>query len=505
MKKQKTSFKHFLKMKRYILFFALLILICSSCREQEFIPDSFGDVFGQILVEGTNSTIEDATVTTNPPTSILQTDGLGRFAIEEIKAGNYTLRVEKNGFVTKVENISIVGDKSINVVIKLVSDSLANTAPLAPTQPMPANGVKELSTALTLSWEASDPDGDELTYDIRLFNSDQTQITDVAENISETSYELDNLSYNSAYFWQVIVYDGNAAPVNGDLWSFETAPFPDHRFLYARNENGKYDIYSSDEEGNAIQLTNNAVNNWRPRMNPSRDKIAFLSNSGLETNIYLMDRDGSDVEKITSIPVTGDNIFDLDFTWSPDGEQLLYMNGKKLYMVNRDGTGTQLFADAPNGFTFAECDWTIVDDRVMARLVGDNLFNSIIYLYDSDGTFVQTLLTDIPGSTGGPMFTTVGTELLYTHDVSGFEVPDGRQLDSRIFIRELSTAVPVDLSSNKVPGTNDLDPRISPDGAWIIFMNTNNDGISQKDIYKMRIDGSNRELLFENAEMPDWR
>lgn len=493
-------------MKKYILFYTccFMLLVYSSCREQDFIPETFGDVFGQVLVQGTNSAIQDATVTTNPPTSILKTDELGRFALEDIQSGNYTLRVEKTGYVTKVENISIVGDKSINVVINLISDSLANTPPLAPSQPIPESGANELPTSLTLSWTASDPDGDEIEYGVQVFNADQSQMINIGQ-ISESFVELENLNHSESYFWQVTAYDGKAAPVNSDLWSFETAPFPEHRFLFARNENGKYDIYSSDEEGNVIQLTNNTVNNWRPRMNPARDRIAYLSNFGLETHIYLMDRDGSNAEKITNIPVTGNNIFDLDFSWSPNGQQLLYMNGNKLYKINIDGTGTELFSTAPNGFSYAECDWTIVDDRIMARLVGDDLYNSIIYLYESDGTFVQSLLTDIPGSTGGAMFTLVGTGMLYTHDVSGFEVPDGRQLDARIFTRDLSAAVPLDISYGKDPGTNDLDPRISPDGAFIIFMNTNNDGISPKNIYRMEMDGTSRELLFENAEMPDWK
>jgi len=72
-------------------------------------------------------------------------------------------------------------------------------------------------------------------------------------------------------------------------------------------------------------------------------------------------------------------------------------------------------------------------------------------------------------------------------------------------LREFNNPVPIDLSFDKIPGTNDLDARFSPDGAWIIFTNTNNDGISQKDIYRMKIDGMDRELLFEDAEMPDWR
>ena len=78
-------------------------------------------------------------------------------------------------------------------------------------------------------------------------------------------------------------------------------------------------------------------------------------------------------------------------------------------------------------------------------------------------------------------------------------------MDARIFIRGIDEPTPTDLSMEKEPGTNDLDPRYSPDGASIIFVNTNNDGISQKNIYKMDLDGDNRVLLFENAEMPEWK
>ncbi|MEM6967360.1 MAG: hypothetical protein AAF573_21530, partial [Bacteroidota bacterium] len=448
---------------------------------------------------------QDATITTNPPTDILQTDELGRFAFENIKTGSYTLRIEKLGFETKIENLAVIQDNPVNPVIRLISDSLANNPPLAATAPIPTDGAKDLGTSVSLSWTASDPDGDPLRYDLRLLNFDQSQSALIAQDLTVPEFEVTDLEYGKLYFWQVIVKDGSADAVNGTLWSFETAPFPDHRFLFSRVNDGKYDIFSSDELGNAIQLTNNLVNNWRPRMNPDRSKIAFLSNSGLETHIFTMNRDGSDAQQITSISVNGDNIFDLDFAWSPDGEELLYMNGNKLYKVDHDGTGTELFAEAPNGFTYAECDWTLIDNKIIARLVGDNLYNSIIYLYDADGNLVQPLLTDIPGSTGGPMFSTVGTGMVYTQDISGYEVPDGRQLDARILTRDLNGFVPLDLSGDKVDGTNDLDPRFSPDGAWIIFTNTNNDGISQKDIYRMKVDGTDRELLFENAEMPDWK
>ncbi|MFT4759949.1 MAG: TolB protein [Paraglaciecola sp.] len=53
-------------------------------------------------------------------------------------------------------------------------------------------------------------------------------------------------------------------------------------------------------------------------------------------------------------------------------------------------------------------------------------------------------------------------------------------------------------------GTNDLDPRFSPDGSKVIFTNANNDGISVKNILIMTIEGKGRTLFFEDSEMADW-
>ena len=362
-----------------VLLFVLILFF--SCREEPFEPDTFGSIFGEVVVDGTNEQVIDATVSTNPPTSILQTDEQGQFAFEDIKTGSYTLRIERSGFVTKVENVSVLENHSTNVVIRLTSDSLANNAPTMPVLISPADLSKENDLAVTLSWEATDPDNDDLTYDVKLFNSDLSLNTILAENISETSFELTELEYEESYFWQVIVKDGNV-DVNGDIWNFETKSFPDYRLLFARQTGGKFDIYAGDEDGNTIQMTDGSTNSWRPRMNPQRDKIAFLSNEGLETHIYTMNRNGTERERITSIPVNGSNSLELDFSWSPNGFKILYMNGNKLYTVNIDGTGTELFAEGPNGFTYAEVDWNLSQNKVIARLVGDNPYNSVIHLHD---------------------------------------------------------------------------------------------------------------------------
>ncbi len=487
---------------------AILLLLVSlmACQEDTIIPEQFGSVFGEVLMKDENVAIEMATISTNPPTSSVFSDADGRFVLENIPEGTYSLRAEQSGFLTQVSTVTVFANQDASVIVRMAKDSLENYPPTIPMNIFPTDGMENLGVDLTLEWSASDQDEEDvLSYEVLLFNSDMTQSISLISNSIDSTFELTDLDFGTNYFWQVIVTDDRNDPVYSEVWGFKTEEFPDHRFVFARSENGKYDIFSSDIDGNAIQLTDNTGSNWRPRMNPNRTKIAYISNAGIDPQIYVMDRDGNNVTMVTSIAISGANQFELDFCWSPDGTRILYMENAKLFTINADGTGLTNFVQAPFGFTFAECDWTPQGNKIAARTVGIDVYDSNMFTFDEQGNYTLQFFSDIPGGTGGPMFSIDGDEALYTHDISGFEAPDGRQLDAHIFTKNLNTNQIIDLSFEKPAGTNDFDPRYSPDGSKIIFMNTNNDGISPKSIWMMSVDGTDRELLFENAEMPEWR
>ena len=62
------------------------------------------------------------------------------------------------------------------------------------------------------------------------------------------------------------------------------------------------------------------------------------------------------------------------------------------------------------------------------------------------------------------------------------------------------------VSDGKAQGTNDLDPRFSPNESQLIFVNTSNDGVSQKNIFVVNVNQQeSRETSFEDAMMPDWK
>jgi Tol biopolymer transport system component len=202
----------------------------------------------------------------------------------------------------------------------------------------------------------------------------------------------------------------------------------------------------------------------------------------------------------------------MDFAWSTNGKELIYSNFNKLYRINKDGSGLSLVYTTPDGSMISECDWSYDGSKIALKTNDYNGYNTKVYVIDMTGSVLKTVLSGSPGASGGLNFSVDGQLLLFTRDVSGYLDGSGnyRQLDSHIFIYNLATDAISDISaeSEKVMGTNDLDPRFSPNNAQIIFMNTSNDNISQRNVMVIDLNSSLTDLtrtsLFSNGEMPDY-
>ena len=218
-----------------------------------------------------------------------------------------------------------------------------------------------------------------------------------------------------------------------------------------------------------------------------------------------MNPDGTDVKQVTSaVPVAGFNQSEIDFAWNSTGDRLIYPNFNKLYQINKDGSGRQLIYQTTDGNLITECDWS--NDGSFIALKTNNVsgYNVKIYTINMSGTFLRNILSGVQGAAGGLNISVDGKKLLYTRDVSGFQDDSYRRLDNHMFIYNFDTSQRTDVSDQKVDGTNDLDPRFSPNEASVIFVNTSNDGISQSNIVKQILAGASRTELFSNSTMPDW-
>ena len=269
---------------------------------------------------------------------------------------------------------------------------------------------------------------------------------------------------------------------------------------------GDYEIYSSDSlENLLVQLTVNYSDEWQPRLSPLRNRVAYVAHHNLEPHIFTMDRDGTNQMKVSKRPITGYNNPGRGLAWSPSGDQIIYGNYDRLSYIQHDGTLEGVITTAPTDRHFRDMDYSPDGTLIAALTVGIDPNDSEIYLMNSDGTNPVVLVNNLAGIIEAPSFSIDGRSVIFTRDVSGFASGTNRQLDSRIFIIDIASGISIDVSIDKPNGTNDSNPRFSPNGAHIIFESSSNVIGSEKSIWVMDLDGDDRKMLFSNAEMPDWR
>jgi TolB protein len=489
-----------------ITYFLLVacFLMMSGCTEETISIDGKGTITGTVVEDGTFLPLSNVKISTNPNTNTVFTDVDGKFTIE-VDNGTYAVRAEKDGFLVKFESADVETDEETTVVFELQISTANNRPPPAPSLIFPADKATNVDFNVKFDWEAIDVDGDSLTYSLELRNSNANTVQTFSD-IEVSEFET-ALLFGTTYFWQVTADDGINAPVNSVINSFTTSSFPSNRFHFVRKQGDNNVIYSGDADGNAVPLTPTTNNSWRPRVNRTVSKIAFLRSVGANVQLFVMDTDGANVKQVTNaVPVNGFNLDEVDISWTNNGSSIYYPSLDKLYRINTDGSGLTLVYQTTNGNLITEVNY---NNGVIALKTNNlNGYNVNIFTISEAGVLLNTVLTGQAGAAGGLELSIDNTKLLYSRDVSGFQNSEYRQLDSRVFVYTFFTNTAVDRSFDKIGGTNDLDPRFSPTDAKIIVTNRSNDSNVSGTIQSLDIEFVStvdaRIDLFENSFMPDW-
>ncbi|KGL58666.1 PD40 domain-containing protein [Polaribacter sp. Hel1_85] len=502
-------------MKKEIRLLSILFitLFFASCGEDGTIGlIEYGDLSGKVVEKEGYLPLENVKIVLSPTNNTVFTDAEGIFLFEGIETQEYSVKGVKDGYLDEYEGATVVVDGVINIVLEMEISTSLNKSPTKPELVSPIDGEIDLPNEVELTWESTDPDDDDLLYIIEIrndFNNEITRITD----LTEESYTLSDLKYGAKYFWSIEVNDGINTEVISSISSFAIINDPANRFFYVKNEGGNNVIYSSSfneengEVSNTVQLTNSSLNSWRPRRNNISNLVAFLRIEDNEAHLFTMKTNGDDVNKITStIPLSGFSLNEMDFSWSPDGSKLLYASFNKLYAINKDGSGLHKVFETLDGSLISECDWSSDGTKVAIKTNDSNGYNGAILVIDLNGTILVNVVSGVQGALGGLNLSTSGDKLLFTRDVSNHQASNYRQLDTRLFIYNFTDYTFIDVSEDeKENGTNDLDPRFSPNEASVIFVNTSNDGISEKRITSTNLSGNiKRTVMFSDATMPDW-
>ncbi len=147
--------------------------------------------------------------------------------------------------------------------------------------------------------------------------------------------------------------------------------------------------------------------NYLPAWSPDGSKLAFTSNRDGNPEIYVMNRDGSGLRRMTNNPS-----IDVTPTWSPNGNQIAWVSDRtgspKIYVMNADGTGQRLlisdYCDRPTWSTEP------FNEIAYAARTGPG-YDIKIYDFASGETHK---ITDGIGSNESPAFSPNGRHLAFT-------------------------------------------------------------------------------------------
>ena len=240
------------------------------------------------------------------------------------------------------------------------------------------------------------------------------------------------------------------------------------QITFVSKRDGNREIYVMDADGgNQQRLTNHPDNDWNPSWSPDGKRIVFHSNRdghvhvihGRPTSeIYVMDTDGGNPQNLTNNPGN-----DISPSWSPDGKRIAFSSDR---------------------------DW----DK------GDH--NSEIYVMDADGRNPQNLTNDL-NADYSPSWYPDGKRIVFSSRRDGhFENEFG--ITEEIYVMDADGGNQQRLTENR---KNDWHPSWSPDGKRIAFAADRKGRFENFEIYVMDADGGNQQRLTENRVYdysPSW-
>jgi Tol biopolymer transport system component len=492
---------------KYLVLIAAAFLFVFSCNEDKIGDNEFGRLTGKVVASGTNEPLANVRISTDPVSSTVFTDSSGNFVIESILVGDYSVGAKKDGFLADFAPATINGNVTSNVVFELEVSTFNNRPPTAPELLTPADNEEISGVEAIFTWDSTDPEGDPIEYALELRNINTSEIL-LFENLTDTTLTYSELTLGTQYVWQVTATDNINDPVISPASAFSVMPPPvDNRILFVRKMNGNNVIFSSDDEGNEFQLTSSELNSYRPRRNVSVNKIAYFQTDGANVNIYIMNRDGTEKTRVTGgVKPNGFNLDEINFDWPEDSVEIYFTRLDKLYSIEFNGGGLTEIYRTPDGSLISEVAVSENNDLIVLKTNDLNGYSVRIYTINFAGDLVDTILENVEGGVSGLDLSITNQQILYSYDVSDFQNNSYRRLDSRMFIYDMVAMTTTDISDNRPNGTNDLEPIFSPNEAFVMFTNTSNDGISQKDVYTLEIGEENtRTLIHEDAFMPDWQ
>ena len=215
------------------------------------------------------------------------------------------------------------------------------------------------------------------------------------------------------------------------------------------------EIYVMDADGNNQRnLTNNPNDDSSPSWSPDGKRIAFASDrdgnrDGNRQNheIYVMDDDGNNQQRLTD-----NNFFDIAPSWSPDGKRIAFMSRRdghfigeggltyEIYVMDADGGNEQRLTE--NRKSASSPSWSPDGKQIAfsSDRKGDDV-NYEIYVMDANGNNQQRLTNNRVDDTS-PSWSPDGERIAFMSN------PDGKHENYEIYVMDADGGNPQNVTNN---------------------------------------------------------
>jgi len=134
-----------------------------------------------------------------------------------------------------------------------------NEPPNTPSNPDPDDGETGVSINADISWTCSNPNDDDIVYDVYFEAEDSTPDILVSNDQTENSYDPGTMELGTIYYWRIVAKDEHEATTEGPVWSFTTrtntspsAPIIDGPITGKPGISYTYKFKSTDLEGDDL-------------------------------------------------------------------------------------------------------------------------------------------------------------------------------------------------------------------------------------------------------------
>ena len=266
---------------------------------------------------------------------------------------------------------------------------------------------------------------------------------------------------------------------------------PTGKIVFVAGFGDNEEIYTIDADGsNRNRLTNNGKRDSTPSMSADGTKIAFTSERDGNEAIYVMNVGGSDLQRKTN-----DTDADSISGWSPDGTMTAFLSGRddnrEIYVKNSYGSNER------NVTNHSENDLSPVWSPDGLMIAFDTLRDdaSDIYVMNADGSIQTDLMNEKGPSDNAPDWSHAGSQI---------EFQSGRDGPTEIYVMEISGENVKRLTTSEANNIVNWSPAWSPDDAKIVFSSNRNE---ESNLYVMNKDGSSLMKLTDDfgfVRWPEW-